>query len=409
MRDRATAVGHLDADCFYVSAERVRDEFLRDKPVGVLGNQGACVIAKSYEMKAAGVKTGEPIWEALPKCPGGVYVKRDFRWYEVLSRLMLEAVRELSPRVEYYSIDEFFFLAAPGRGRTFQEEAVAIRDRVRERVGVPVTVGLARSRTLAKLISDATKPYGARAVLDPGAEEALLADRPVTEITGIAGRRAARLRAWGVRTCLDLARADRRLVREVLTATGEALWWELNGDPVQPIRPERPLHKALSRGGSFGESTADPVILYAWLVRNVERLIEELEYHAVLAGRLTVWVAYKDGQVGVGQTTLAVPTDRFDLLLDAARPCLRRAWVPRVLATRMHLIAERLTPRRQAPLGLFEPPAARAEAVARLKRAVNARHGRFALRSAATLPLVGVYRDPANEYDICDVRGKIYF
>src|SRR5262249_4075628 len=60
---RGTAVGHLDADCFYVSAERVRDEFLRGKPVGVLGNQGACVIAKSYEMKADGVKTGEPIWE----------------------------------------------------------------------------------------------------------------------------------------------------------------------------------------------------------------------------------------------------------------------------------------------------------------------------------------------------------
>jgi nucleotidyltransferase/DNA polymerase involved in DNA repair len=409
MRNRETAVGHLDADCFYVSAERVRDEFLRDKPVGVLGNQGACVIAKSYEMKAAGVKTGEPIWEAWEKCPDGVYVKRDFRWYEVLSRLMLEAVRELSPRVEYYSIDEFFFLAAPARGQTFQEAAVALRDRVWERVRVPVTVGLARSRTLAKLISDAAKPFGALAVLDRAAEEALLAERPVTEITGIAGRRAARLQPWDIRTCLDLARADRRLVRGLLTATGEALWWELNGDPVVPIHPERPLHKALSRGGSFGESTADPVILYAWLVRNVERLIEELEYHAVLAGRLTVWVAYKNGAVGVGQTTLAVPTDRFDLLLDAARPCLRRAWVPRVRATRMHLIAEHLTPRRRAPLGLFEPPAARAEAVARLKRAVNARHGRFALRSAATLPLVGVYRDPANAYDICDVRGKICF
>ena len=109
MRDRATAVGHLDADCFYVSAERVRDGFLRDKPVGVLGNQGACVIAKSYEMKKAGVGTGMPIWEALVKCPAGVYVKRDFRWYEVLSRLMLDAVCDLSTRVEYYSIDEFFF------------------------------------------------------------------------------------------------------------------------------------------------------------------------------------------------------------------------------------------------------------------------------------------------------------
>jgi nucleotidyltransferase/DNA polymerase involved in DNA repair len=409
MWNQATAVGHLDADCFYVSAERVRDEFLRKKPVGVLGNQGACVIAKSYEMKADGVSTGMPIWDALVKCPTGVYVKRDFRWYEVLSRLMLDAVREVSPRVEYYSIDEFFFLACAPRGRTLQDVAVTVRDRIREQLGVPVTVGIARSRTLAKLVSDTAKPFGAIAVLDREAEEALLARCPVTEITGIAGRREARLHPWGIRTCLDLARADRRLVRSLLTASGETLWWELNGDPVQPIHPRRPLHKALSRGGSFGDATTDPIILYAWLVRNLERLIEELEYHAVLAGRLTVWVAYKNGQVGVGQAGLSVPSDRFDVLLDAARPCLRRAWVPRVPAARMHLIAERLTPRRQAPLGLFDPRDGRAEALARLKREVNARHGRFTLRSAATLPLAAVYRDTANGYDICDVRGKICF
>jgi hypothetical protein len=75
----------------------------------------------------------------------------------------------------------------------------------------------------------------------------------------------------------------------------------------------------------------------------------------------------------------------------------------------MHLIAEGLTPRRHAPLGLFEPPADRALAVARLKREVNSRHGRFVLRSAATLPLNSIYRDTANEYDICDIRGKLCF
>src|SRR4051812_37952314 len=135
----STAIGHLDADCFYVSAERVRDECLRALPVGVLGNQGACVIAKSYELKATGVATGEPIWEAVRKCPDGVYLKRDFRWYEVLSRMMLACVRELSPRVEYYSIDEFFFLAVPPRGKDCQETAALIRDRVLEAVRVPVT------------------------------------------------------------------------------------------------------------------------------------------------------------------------------------------------------------------------------------------------------------------------------
>src|SRR4051812_23448866 len=152
-------IGHLDADCFYVSAERVRYEHLSGLPVGVLGNQGACVIAKSYEMKAAGVGTGMPIWEAQRLCPDGLYVKRDFRWYEVLSRMMLGIVGEYSATVEYYSIDEFFFEAVPPRGQTHQEFAEWLRDRIKERVGVPVTVGIARSKTLAKLISDTAKPF----------------------------------------------------------------------------------------------------------------------------------------------------------------------------------------------------------------------------------------------------------
>ncbi|MEW4568206.1 nucleotidyltransferase [Tautonia sp. JC769] len=405
------AVGHLDADCFYVSAERVRDEFLRDKPVGVLGNQGACVIAKSYEMKASGVGTGMPIWDALDRCPTGVYLKRDFRWYEVLSRLMLEVAQEFSDRVEYYSIDEFFFRAIPLRGKDFQQTAGAIRDAIWERLGVPVTVGIARSRTLAKLISDAAKPFGALAVLDEEAERALLADRPVTEITGIAGRRERRLAPWGIRTCRDLAEADRRLVRGLLTASGESLWWELNGEAVHPIQPERPVQRVLSRGGSFGEPATDPIVLYAWLVRNLERLIEELRFHRICAGRLTVWVSYRNGEVGVGQANPAVPTDRFDLLLDAARVCLRRAYVPQAAATRMHLIAERLVRRSSSPRDLFESSGAadRAESVARLKELINHRHGRFALRSAATLPLVEIYRDSANGFDICDIRGKFCF
>jgi len=102
-------IAHLVADCFYISAERVRDRFLLGKPVGVLGNQGACVIAKSYELKARGVKTGEPIWDAVKKCPEAVFIKRDFEWYEVVSRQMLGIVRHWSPEVEYCSIDEFFF------------------------------------------------------------------------------------------------------------------------------------------------------------------------------------------------------------------------------------------------------------------------------------------------------------
>jgi DNA polymerase V len=403
------AIGHLDADCFYVSAERVRNFLLRENPVGVLGNQGACVIAKSYEMKATGVKTGIPIWDALKLCPNGIYVKRDFRWYEVLSRLMLECVRDFSPKIEYYSIDEFFFEVVPFRGKTLQETAAAIRDRIWEEVHVPVTVGIARTKTLAKLISDSAKPFGASAVLDDVAVASLLAGQPVTEISGIAGRRARTLAPWGIRTCLDLARADRRLVRELLTASGELLWWELNGDPSSAVLTERPLHKVLFRGGSFGEKTSSPIMLWGWLVRNLERLIEELEYHRLCAGKLTVWVAYANGQTGSGHTSLTVPSQRFDVLLEALRPCLRRSWVPHVAAMRMHLFAEKLVFRDSVQLGFFEKSGGKTESLARVKHEINKKHGRFILRSAATLPLLSIYRDEANEFDICDIRGKMCF
>ena len=151
------------------------------------------------------------------------------------------------------------------------------------------------------------------------------------------------------------------------------------------------------------------MVIFAWLVRNIERLIEELQYHQMRTGRITVWVAYKNGQASQGQTTLTSASDRFDILLDAARPCLRRAWIPRVPANRMHLIAERLVSRSISQLTLFQGDDTKAEAVARVKRVINQRRGRFAIRSGATLPLYAIYRDWANSYDICDVYGKRCF
>ena len=103
------------------------------------------------------------------------------------------------------------------------------------------------------------------------------------------------------------------------------------------------------------------------------------------------------------------PDDRFDLLLAALRPCLRRAWIPGAVANRMHLLAGRRAPKAATQLGLFDRPAAVAERIARLKAQVNRRLGRWTLRSAATLPLASVYDDRANYLDACDIHGKMGF
>jgi len=194
---------------------------------------------------------------------------------------------------------------------------------------------------------------------------------------------------------------------QLLTATGEAIWWELGGRSVLPIHPKRIPHRMLSRGGSFGDPTDKPAALFAWPVRNLGRLIEELQFYGVRAGRVMTWVGYRDGRAGEGRSRLVAPSDRFDVLLDAFRPCLRQSWIPRAAAQRMHLFADKLTPVGDIQLALFDRGSEREGRVTTVKREVNDRHGRFSLRSAATLPLVDIYRDAANQYDICDVRGKV--
>ncbi|WP_439628366.1 DinB/UmuC family translesion DNA polymerase [Gemmata sp.] len=203
--------------------------------------------------------------------------------------------------------------------------------------------------------------------------------------------------------------ADGRLIKQLLTKTGYELWLELNGHPVTPIRPERYPHQVLARGGSLMGNVEDPAVLWAWCVRHTERLIEELHFHHVRTDALGVHLSWKDGASTAGLCKLPVPSDRLDELLDAARSALRRAYRPDQPATHMHVVAPKLRRARGFQLSLFDPPDPKREAVARAKAAVNERYGRFTLRSAATLYLPAVYAGPANNFDICDVRGKVCF
>ena len=397
-------IGHIDADCFYVSAERVRLPHLRSLPTGVLGNHGACIIAKSYEMRAAGVTTGMPIWEALPICPDGIYIKRDFTWYETLSRKMLAVVKSTSPLVEYYSIDEMFF-------RVKRPNATVARDlqqQVLTHVGVPVSIGIAPTKTLAKLASDTNKPNGYHVVCTDADRQQLLHGLAVTEITGIAHRSAAKLSQHGIATCDQFAAADRRLIRHLLTKRGEDLWWELNGTAVIPVTPSRPRHKFVARGGSLGRATADVDRLRAFVVRNTERLVEALNYYRLGCDQLILDVSFKpSGRAALRENMLATAW-RFEDIAPAALRLLHRLWAGNSIHY-MHVIAGKLRDRRYVQRSLFPDADERQQALDRLRHEVNASVGRFALRSAATLPLADVYADPANAYDICDIYGKSCF
>lgn len=396
-------IGHVDADCFYVSAERVRHPHLRAMPIGVLGNHGACIIAKSYEMKAAGVTTGMPIWEARPICPSGVYLKRDFEWYEVLSRRMLAIVQSLSPRVEFYSIDEFFFTAELDAAPHVQQALI-------EGVGVPVSVGIAPTKTLAKLISDSVKPLGSGAIANDAERRQLLHGKPVTEITGIARRSAERLAKHGIKTCDQYANADRAFIRWLLTKRGEDIWWELNGTPVQPILQTRPEHKFVSRGGSIGAASGDPARVTAFVIRNTERLVEALNHYRIVCDSLTLSLLFTRGPERAARVSMLGSTADFESISQAALWLLPRVWQPTSASVHyMHLIAGGLRPCDRRQLSLFDDQTPWSIKLAETKRKINQAVGRFAIQTALTLPIRDIHRDPANDYDICDVYGKTCF
>lgn len=402
-------IGHVDCDCFYVSAERVRFPHLSGMPVGVLGNHGACIIAKSYEAKAAGVTTGMPIWEALPICPDGVYVKRDFSWYEVLSRRLLDLIKEQSPRVEFYSIDEMFFIAQDADIQVAQ----GLQRAIAQRVGVPASVGIAPTKILAKLCSDSAKPLGCKVVASESQRAALLEGLPVTEVSGIGSRSAAKLAQHGIVTCDQFASAERAFIRWLLHKPGEDLWWELNATPVLEVLPARKAHKFIARGGSIGKPSRDRQRVAAFVVRNVERLVEALHYHQVCCDTLTLELSFREVRSRAVRCTMMGSTSELKALRDAALWLLPRTWLPAEATVHyMHVIAGGLRPRGYRQLSLFADYGERQEKddrVEQVQHTINATVGRFALRSAATIPLTDVYGDIASNYDICDIYGKSCF
>ncbi len=426
-------IGHLDADCFYVSCERVRQSSLRGKAVGVLGNQGACVIAKSYEMKAAGVKTGVPIWEAVDLCPNGIFIKRDFRWYEVLSRMMFEIMQSVSPQVEYYSIDEFFFdcsMLTQVFRTDLEECAHLLQERIMKEVGVPVSLGISRTKLLAKLASDAEKPFGYKVLLSDDQIREYLAKQPVEELWGIGRQNTKKLHQYGIRTCLQLAESPPKLIRKLLTIVGERILHEINGCSVLPIITERAMHKNVARGGSIGGASRDPKKVYAWLVRNIERLIEALDTYSYVCGKISFILSFarerfRGGREGPSwfqaKTTLPQQTASSKILLPAFEMLLYQARLDRPV-THMHLIASDLAMNGREQLPLF-PFQGEGSATAReafwnsggsldhdaLKKIINTKFGRFALRNAETLQLKEMYHDSAHSYDICDIYGKSCF
>ncbi|MCF8085638.1 MAG: Y-family DNA polymerase [Desulfohalobiaceae bacterium] len=286
----------VDCNNFYVSCERVFQPELEGRPVVVLSNNDGCIVARSDEVKGLGVPMGAPAfkWRAFFQRHGVVEFSSNYALYSDMSDRVMSLLASCAPEMEIYSHDEAF-LFFPGKWSPHLEEyARRIRREVERCTGIPVSIGLARTKSLAKLANRLAKKDSRFAgVLDLQGRpdrESLLGGVKVGNVWGIGPRYSALLEKHGIRTALDLARAEDRWVRKRLTVAGLHLLLELRGVPCFGLEEDPPPAKSMVRSRSFGRPVTSLDELREALTAHVQRAGEKLRRSGQVAGCVQVFL-----------------------------------------------------------------------------------------------------------------------
>jgi len=321
--ETAATILHADLDAFYASVEQLLDPSLRGKPIAV---GGGVVLAASYEAKAFGVASGMSGFRARELCQQLVFVGGHFDEYQRLGDVVIAVLNDFTPAVERISIDEAFADVA-GCTHLFgspADIAGAIRRRVRDELGLPISIGVARTKHLAKIASQVAKPDGL-VVVDPNNELSFLHDLPVELMWGVGPVTKERLAAIGVRTIGQLANTPGWSLAPLLgPATSEklsALAW--NRDP----RRIRTQHRARSAGAqsALGRKPADERIIVPALRHLADRVASRLRAKSRPGRTVTVRVRFADLRSITRSTTLDAPTASTVTLAEIAEDLVRKA------------------------------------------------------------------------------------
>jgi DNA polymerase-4 len=314
---------HADLDAFYASVEQRDDPRLRGRPV-IVG--AGVVLAASYEAKAHGVRTAMGGVQARRLCPRAVVVPPRMGVYAKASKDVFEVFRQTTPLVEGLSIDEAF-LDVGGLGKISgqpPEIAARLRREVRERVGLPITVGVARTKFLAKVASGVAKPDGLL-VVPPDGELAFLHPLPVERLWGVGPVTAGKLRDRGVTSVGQVARlGEKALVSMVGQAAGRHLHALAHNRDPRPVDTGR-RRRSIGSQRALGRTPRSPEDLDAIVIGLVERVTRRMRT-AGRAGRTVVLrLRFDDFSRATRSSTLPWPTSHSHTILVTARALLAEA------------------------------------------------------------------------------------
>lgn len=393
--------GLVDCNNFYVSCERAFRPELRERPVVVLSNNDGCIISRSAEAKALGLKMGAPYFKVLPELRAhqvGVF-SSNYALYGDMSARVVHCLAQRVPALEVYSIDEVF-VDLHGLSRWFggvEKYTRDLRAAVLQHTHIPTCVGLAPTKTLAKLANRLAKKEPAAhgvVVLDtPARRQWALEATPVQDVWGIGRRQALKLHDAGVATAAHLAACPDGWVRQHLGGVvGLRLVRELRGQPCHRLHPSEDgtlARQSLAHTRSFGRPLSRQADVLGALSAFASRAAEKLRQQGSAAHVLTVFIGQnKYGTAPPPYThtaCLALPaaTDDTTVLLGHVRAALPQLWQPGRAYVKAGVVLSGLEPAGRQQLGLFggesaAPSAPRRELMQCLD-ALNQRFGKGAV------------------------------
>lgn len=248
----------IDCNSFFASCEAVFNPALHGKPVVVLSNNDGCVVARSAMAKKLGIPMGEPYFKIKERCVSHdiVVFSSNYQLYGDMSNRVMATLATMVDEMEIYSIDEAFLTIEPALTASLEEQARAIRARVLQWTGIPVSVGVAPTKTLAKIANRYAKhqasAHGVCVLTDQALQDHILAAAPVEDIWGIGHAFGKRLRGMGIYTAAMLRDADIGLIRKLCHVLGERIVHELRATSCLELEEVRPARKQIIASRSFG-------------------------------------------------------------------------------------------------------------------------------------------------------------
>ena len=389
----------IDCNNFYASCERVFNPALEGKPLVVLSNNDGCVVARSQEVKDLGVKMGVPWFqiEHLAKRHGIVAFSSNYALYADMSNRVMAILATFSTSQEVYSIDECFLDLAGFERRGFTRYGQEMRSAIKRWVGLPVCVGIAPTKTLAKLVNHVAKKrpqfegvcnYNE---FSAGEIDALMGELPVGEVWGVGSRYAVRLQQMGILTVRDLRQAQPKAMRQQFSVVMERTVSELNGESCLDLEEMAPAKKQIMSSRSFGR----PVFALDELAESVasymSRAAGKLRRQHSLPGAVQVYIRtnpFKEREPQYSQgmiLPLPDPTDDSRQLVSAAITVLRRLYKPGFAYAKTGVMLTEIIAANQRTPTLFDDVAgmARNKNLMLAVDSINQAYGRGTIRLAA--------------------------